>query len=137
MTSAIRATVLAAALALTAGPAHAQPRADATYEVSYQKVADDCAGQGMTMERGQVTVRQQGDEVKVEIAGDGTLTGTHAANGRFKAQGNGAPRGDLASRLSVSGRASGAQIQLIFIAEFHRDKKPVCTQSWSGKGKRR
>jgi len=121
-----------------AGSALAQPRASerSTYEVSYQSVADDCAGQGMTLARGQVTLRQTGEQIELEVAGAGTLSGTRGAQGRFKAQGKGALRGDLESRLSVSGRADG-QIQMIFIAEFYRGKKPVCTQSWSGQGRRK
>lgn len=121
-----------------AGSAFAQPRASqrSSYDVSYQSVADDCAGQGMALERGQVTLRQTGEQVEIDVAGAGTLRGTRGAQGRFKAQGTGALRGDLESRLSVSGRADG-QIQLIFIAEFYRGKKPVCTQSWSGQGRRR
>ncbi len=121
-----------------AGSALAQPRAAerTTFEVTYQSVADDCAGQGMTLDRGQVTLRQNGEQVDIDVSGVGTLRGTRGAQGRFKAQGSGALRGDLESRLSVSGRADG-QIQMIFIAEFYRGKKPVCTQSWSGQGRRK
>ncbi|HTM19159.1 MAG TPA: hypothetical protein VL172_01580 [Kofleriaceae bacterium] len=116
------------------GVAHAQPRAG-SYEVSYQAVADDCAGQGMSLAKGTVSLSQPRDsQLEVDIAGAGKLSGTRNANGRFKAQGPGSPAGDLTVRLSVSGRAGADDIQLIFIAEFYRGKKPVCTQSWSGQG---
>jgi hypothetical protein len=133
----LRPTLILAGIAVTAGLALAQPRGGSSYDVTYQSVADDCSGQGMSMSKGLVTLSQTGDRVTVNLAGAGSLTGSKNANGRFKAQGAGAPAGELEARLSVSGRAGADEIQLIFIAEFYRGKKPVCTQSWSGQGRRR
>jgi len=130
-------SIVLASVVAVAGTALAAGGGSASYEVRYQQVADDCNGQGMTLEQGEVSVRQgAADDIEVALAGVGTLKGTRSANGRFKAQGVGSPRGDLTAHLSASGRAGDA-IQMIFIAEFYRGKKPLCTQSWSGQGRRK
>lgn len=139
----LRAGMCAAALALLslAAPAGAQSKGTTTYAVTYMQVADDCEGKGMSMSKGEVSVITSGQgKVRLELAGVPPLEGNQAEKrgmSRFKAQAA-APtkKTGISGRYSASGRVGKGKLQMVFIAEFYRGKKPLCTQSWSAQGTR-
>ena len=113
----------------------------ATYAVTYLQVADDCEGKGMSFDKGDVVLASGKGKVTVTVPGVPPLEGTQTqkrANSRFKAQAA-APtsKPGISGRYSASGRVGKGKIQMVFIAEFYKGKKPLCTQSWSAQGNRK
>ena len=67
------------------------------------------------------------------------LSGTVSRGGKFQAE---VKRGKTAisgvdGRYSIAGRVDGTAIQFLFIAEYYRADKPLCTQSWTATGARK
>jgi hypothetical protein len=134
--------LLAAGCLLLAAPADAQRRApDGTiagdYEVKFEQVANNCTDIGMNLSRGTITVTERANRrVDLQIPLVPGLTGTTSGGGKFKAQ---APRGrtgiqGVDGQFSAAGRVDDGLIQMVFIAEYYKGKKPLCTQSWNVSG---
>ena len=119
--------------------AHAQRAATVTYDVTFEEVTNNCPSQSMSLDRGTVRIRAEaGKQVAVDIANAPTMKGTRGRGGKFKAEARGAAALEGATgKYSVAGRANEAEIQILFIVELYRGKKPLCTQSWSATGKRK
>jgi len=126
--------VLAAALALLSRSAHADEAS--TYRVAYMQVANDCNKDGLTLSKGDVVVKGgTGNTLTVAIPGVPVMKGTRTTSGKFKAESRGASdRPGVQGKFSSSGRASKGSLQMVFIVEFYRGKRPLCTQSWSATG---
>ncbi len=131
----LTAAVLAAALALLSRSARADEAS--TYQVTYLQVANDCTKDGLSLSRGAVEVKSGAkDSLTVAVPGVPVMKGTRTASGKFKAESRGATdRPGVQGKFSSSGRVSKGSLQMVFIVEFYRGKRPLCTQSWSATGK--
>lgn len=127
--------VLAATLALFSRSARAD--GTSTYQVTYLQVANDCNKDGLTLSKGEVVLKGgSGDTFTVTVPGVPVMKGTRTTSGKFKAESRGATdRPGVQGKFSSSGRASKGSLQMVFIVEFYRGKRPLCTQSWSATGK--
>lgn len=144
------AAILAAALPFAGvGPAAAQPRPSpspaptrvaGTYAATFQAVSNNCKDTGMSLREAPVEISQSGERaVMVTVPSVPLMRGVVNRGGKFKAdtkKGKTAIAG-LDGRFSVAGRVDDKGIQLLFIAEYYRAGKPLCTQSWNASGPRR
>ena len=131
--------VTLAGVVLLGGTSIAAAQGNGSYSVKYEQVADDCEGDGLTLGAGAaVAVSGANDKLVVTIAGVTPMRGRRAADGQFKAlsQGPGA-KPDLRGKYSVSGKTVRDSIEMVFIAQFYRGKRPLCTQSWTVSGARK
>ncbi|HWM84352.1 MAG TPA: hypothetical protein VNO33_00915 [Kofleriaceae bacterium] len=145
MTSTVRAALAGAAILSLglAGGAAAQPqqapRVAGKYSATFQEVANNCSGVGMSLRSATVELFQAGERsVQVTVPSVPIMRGVVSRAGKFKAE---AKRGKTAidgvdGRFSVAGRVDDKGIQLLFIAEYYRGKRPMCTQSWNASGPR-
>ena len=121
-----------------AGSAAAEPGDVAgTYTVTFANVANNCHEDALKLERSRLTLETRGDDRLVaRIPGVAAMTGTERQGGQFRADvRSGATEIEgTRARYSVAGRVRGGDIQLVFIAEYYRGDRPLCTQSWSGSG---
>ncbi len=144
------AAILAAALPLAGlRPAAAQPRPPrseaptkvaGTYAATFEAVSNNCSGTGMSLREAPVEISQSGERaVMVTVPSVPIMRGVVNRGGKFKAdtkKGKTSIAG-LDGRFSVAGRVDDKGIQLLFIAEYYRAGKPLCTQSWNASGPRR
>ena len=143
-----RARFLAAmtfALVVGAGAASAQPktgeavRVAGSYKASFSSVANNCDGVGMNIASAQVELHESaGRKVSVTIPAVPIMKGSVNRAGKFKAS---VKRGKTAiqgvdGRFSAAGRVAKDNLQLLFIAEYFKGDKPLCTQSWNASGPR-
>lgn len=113
-----------------------------SYAVTFEEVSNNCgvAGIGMNLGSAKVAVSQPhgGHAVQVTIPSVPIMSGTASKGGKFRAV---ARRGKTAiqgvdGRFSVAGRVDRKGMRVLFIAEYYRGKKPLCTQSWNASGPR-
>ncbi|SRR6266545_1043672 len=134
----------ALAILLLAGPpASAQPgqapRVAGKYAATFQEVANNCSGMGMSLRTATIELSQSGERsIQVTVPGVPIMRGTISGAGKFKAD---AKRGKTAiegvdGRFSVAGHFDDKGIQFLFIAEYYRAARPLCTQSWNASGTR-
>jgi hypothetical protein len=131
--------VAAALLLWGVSAAQAQQAGSVTYEVTFEEVTDNCPQGGMSLNGDTVRIAAKGGKkIAVSISGVPTMNGTRGRGGKFKAEARGPAAIEGASgKFSVGGRANESEIQILFIVEYYRGKKPLCTQSWSAAGKRK
>jgi hypothetical protein len=129
--------LLASAILLGfASSADAQPTSG-TYQVKYEAVADDCDGEGLTLSAGAARVQSDSGKLTLSLDGVAPMKGRQAADGQFKAQAQGAgAKPDLRGKYSASGKTVRDSLEMVFIAQFYRGKRPLCTQSWTVSGTR-
>ncbi|HLU64924.1 MAG TPA: hypothetical protein VKZ63_01530 [Kofleriaceae bacterium] len=137
----ITAVLALAVLGVVATTASAQDKETArvagTYKATFDQVANSCSGVGMNLSSATVEVTQSGRRVTVTIPSVPIMKGTATKAGKFRAT---VKRGKTAiegvdGRFSVAGRVEKGEIQFLFIAEYFRGKRPLCTQSWNATGK--
>ena len=114
-----------------------------TYAVRFEEVSNNCgpAGIGMNLGSAKVAVSEShgGHAIQVTIPSVPIMSGTASKGGKFRAV---ARRGKTAiqgvdGRFSLAGRVDGkGSMKVLFIAEYYRGKKPICTQSWNARGPR-
>lgn len=115
------------------------PRVAGKYSASFAEVSNNCSGVGMSLRDTTVELSQSGDRtVQVTVPSVPIMKGVVNRGGKFKAE---ARRGKTAiegvdGRFSVAGRVDDKGIQLLFIAEYFRGARPMCTQSWNASGPR-
>jgi len=115
------------------------PRVGGKYTASFQEVANNCSGMGMNLRSAAIELSQSGERnVQVSVPGVPIMRGVVSRAGKFKAE---AKRGKTAiqgvdGRFSVAGRVDDKGIQFLFIAEYYRGGRPMCTQSWNASGPR-
>ncbi|HTE52708.1 MAG TPA: hypothetical protein VK698_17770 [Kofleriaceae bacterium] len=143
--------LIAAALPLAGGaraaaaqprpaPARPEPRMAGKYAATFQEVSNNCNGMGMSLREVTIELSQSGERAMVvTVPSVPIMRGVANRGGKFKAD---ARRGKTAiqgvdGRFSVAGRVDAKGIQLLFIAEYYRGTKPMCTQSWNASGPRR
>ena len=126
----------------TTASAQKQPptaRVAGKYRATFQDVANNCSGVGMTLRSSTIELHQSGERnVQVTIPAVPIMRGVVSRAGKFKAE---AKRGKTAilgvdGRFSVAGRVDDKGIQFLFIAEYFRGSRPMCTQSWNASGPR-
>jgi len=139
---AVLTVVLAASLggaARAQAPAQSAPRVAGTYAATFQEVANNCSGIGMSLRQAPVELSQGKDrDVQVSVPSVPIMRGVVTSAGKFKAE---AKRGKTATqgvdgRFSIAGRVDDKGIQFLFIAEYYRGSAPLCTQSWNATGGR-
>ena len=130
--------VTATLLLWDASAVRAQNATSATYDVTFEEVTNNCPAGGMSLNSNQVRITAKGGKkISVDISGAPTMNGARGRGGKFKAEARGPAAIEGASgKFSVAGRANATEIQILFIVEFYRGKKPLCTQSWSAAGTR-
>jgi hypothetical protein len=116
------------------------PRVAGKYAATFQEVANNCSGMGMNLGSATIELSQSGERaVQVMVPAVPIMRGVVGKAGKFKAD---AKRGKTAiqgvdGRFSVAGRVDDKGIQFLFIAEYYRGTRPMCTQSWNASGPRR
>jgi hypothetical protein len=149
MRSTLRAGLALAGLSIGLGAAaQAQPRPSrpatakvaGKYAATFLEVANNCSGMGMSLREATVELFQSNERaVQVTMPSVPIMRGVVSQAGKFKAE---AKRGKTAiegvdGRFSVAGRVDDKGIQFLFIAEYYRGARPMCTQSWNASGPRR
>ena len=115
------------------------PRVAGKYAATFQEVASNCSGIGMSLRSSTVELSQSGERnVQVTLPSVPIMRGVVSRAGKFKAE---AKRGKTAiqgvdGRFSIAGRVDDKGIQFLFIAEYYRGNRPMCTQSWNASGPR-
>jgi len=135
--------VLALALAVGAGPSSAQdkdaPKLAGKYTAKFSSVANNCSATGMSLSTASVEVSQEkGRNMSVTIPSVPIMTGLVSRGGKFRAvtkRGKTAIEG-VDGKFSAAGRVEKGVIHFLFIAEYFRGEKPLCTQSWNATGPR-
>jgi hypothetical protein len=125
------------ALATFASPAAAEGDVGGSYEVVFTEVADNCDQDALTLARSPLFIdKRRADQLVVRLPGVPAMTGSERRGGQFRAEVSSrhSPIPETRARYSVAGRVREGQIQLVFIAEFYRGDRPLCTQSFSGVG---
>ena len=138
------AALLPAAVLGLAATASAQSRSEpevaGTYEVKFEQVANNCSGVGMNLASARVVLdKGKGRGVSVTVPSVPIMTGRASSGGKFRAsvkKGKTAIEG-VDGRFSVAGRVEKRTVQFLFIAEYFRGARPLCTQSWNASGPRR
>lgn len=142
------ALLVAGLVAAVGGVAHAQPRGTSkpaakvagTYDAKFEQVANNCSGVGMNLATSSVDLSQSAPKrVSVTIPSVPIMGGSVNKAGKFKAavkRGKTAIQG-VDGRFSIAGKVDKEGVQFLFIAEYFTGPKPLCTQSWNGKGPRK
>ena len=141
----VRAVFAGCLLALAgAAPAAAQKRADVpvagAFDVRFDEVSDNCKDTGMNLLRSTVELGEpKKGKVDVTIPMVPFMKGIVSRGGKFKAEIKRGKTGieGVDGRFSVTGRVEGDKVQFLFIAEYYRGEKPLCTQSWNAAGSRK
>ena len=143
----MRTTVLAALfLVLCTQVAGAQKKGDGgkavvgTYEVRYEEVSSNCSSTSITMARGtlDITSAKKGKQLVVDIQRFPLMYGTPGKGGKVRASSKIAPSSidGVDGKFSVAGRVDEGLIQLVFVAEYYVDNKPLCSQTWNVTGQK-
>lgn len=109
------------------------------YSATFQEVANNCSGIGMSLRASTIELFQSGERnVQVTVPSVPIMRGVVSRAGKFKAE---AKRGKTAiqgvdGRFSVAGRVDDKGIQFLFIVEYYQGTRPMCTQSWNASGPR-
>jgi hypothetical protein len=130
----LSATVALLLLALAA-PSHAQEITGA-YDVKYEEVANNCNKTGMSLGRGKLRVRRDNKLLVVDIERIPLMSGSPSKSGAVRATSKIGPTSidKLDGKFSVAGRADGATLELVFVAEYYVKGAALCTQSWNVTG---
>lgn len=127
-------------LALTAGPGlvSAQDNVMAgSFASTFEKVVDNCKDVGAKLNKEKIVVTQNGKLLMVKIPALPSMKGKVGKRGKLRAE----AAADTASpairaQYGLNGRITGNKLQAVLVAEFFKNDKPECTQSWSVSGKR-
>lgn len=132
-------TFLSASVALLllaiAAPSHAQEITGA-YDVKYEEVANNCDKTGMSLVRGKLRVRKDNKQLVVDIERIPLMSGSPSKSGAVRATSKIGPTSidKLDGKFSVAGKADGAALDLVFVAEYYVKGAALCTQSWNVTG---
>lgn len=126
------------------GPADAQrrkkppaetPSVAGSYAASFDEVANNCDATGMKLERATVQVTQDGRSIAIGIPKVPTMRGRLGRRGKLRAEVP--PGANARGRFAISGRIDDEELHMVFIAEYYRGEKPLCTQSWNVTGRKK
>lgn len=134
-------TAVAALSILAVGTdAQAQPSGVAgSYDVTVSNVANSCKSDAVELaEKTAVAITTDVKDITIKLPNAPDLQGPLRKRGRFKATGVSKSADNTRSgNFSATGRANNGSIRMVLIAEFFKDGKAQCTQSWNIVGKRR
>jgi hypothetical protein len=107
-----------------------------TYPSSFEKVIDNCQGNGMDLKSETVALAQTGKKLRVTIAALPSMAGKVSRGGKVRAE---LKRGETRrqgtrARYSLKGSVTSAKLQAVLIIEYYRNSKPLCTQSFKLSG---
>jgi hypothetical protein len=125
--------------ALSATPrAYAQNGAmTGKFASTFEKVVDNCQDIGAELSKAKVVVSRNGKLLTVKIPSLPDMKGKIGKRGKLRAEATGASESSgIRGQYGLNGRITGNQLQAVLVAEFYKDDKPQCTQSWSVIGKR-
>lgn len=106
------------------------------YAVEFSKVVDNCGGKGLKLESATLKVSQAGDTLTISIPNIPKLEGKVGRLGKLRANSqNIAMDKGMSSRFGINGRVTGNSLRGVFMAEYFKGNKALCTQSFSVKGK--
>lgn len=134
--------VLALALC-SGGAAQAQKRPDqpvaGKFAARFDLVSSNCKDTGMNLDRAPVSLEEPArGRVAVTMPMVPDMSGVVSRGGKFKAEARRGKTGieGLEGQFSIAGRVEGDTIQFLFIAEYYKGGKALCTQSWNASGPR-
>lgn len=140
----ITKTVIAVALlaTLAASPvASAQTQGVAgSYDVSVSVVANSCKKAHFRLaDKASLSVSTDIKDILLQLPQVPDLRGPLRKRGRFQARGTqrGTGSGYDSGNFSATGRANSGSIRMVLVAEFYKDGRAQCTQSWNIVGTRR
>lgn len=124
-------------LVAVAAPSHADD-ATGTYDVKYEEVANNCAKTGMAMAKGTLVIRKEKNQIVVDIQRIPLMSGSISKSGAVRATSKIAPTSieKVDGKFSAAGKADGATLELVFVAEYYVKGSALCTQSWNVTGTR-
>jgi hypothetical protein len=110
-----------------------------TYEVRYEEVSTNCSTTLISLARGQLEVTKKGKQIVVDISRFPVMYGSPGKGGKLRASSKIASSSieGIDTKVSVAGRVDEGLIQLVFVAEYYVNKKPMCSQTWNVSGKRK
>ncbi|HVV87530.1 MAG TPA: hypothetical protein VHE35_31030 [Kofleriaceae bacterium] len=138
-TNLLMAFLVAASAALPAvASADASDSLVGRYDVAFEQVTSNC-DQGLTLAKASMAIEKKGAGVSVDLPKVATLTGKAPKAGRLKAA-SAVARTSVAGldgKFSIAGSIDDAgHVDAVFVGEFYKDAKPICTQSWHVTGTR-
>jgi hypothetical protein len=109
-----------------------------TYEVKYEEVSSNCSTTSISLTRGTLEITKAKKQIVVDIQRFPLMHGTPGKSGKVKATSKIAPSSidGVDGKFSVAGRVDEGLIQLVFVAEYYVDKKPLCSQTWNVTGQK-
>jgi len=133
-----------AALLLAAAPLAGAQKGDkpadvaGTYDVRYEEVSSNCSTTSIALARGTLDITKKGKQVIVDIQRFPLMYGAPAKGGKVRATskvGKSSIEG-VDGKFSVAGRVDEGLIQLVFVAEYYVEGKPLCSQTWNVSGQK-
>jgi hypothetical protein len=132
---------VAATLLAFAAPASAQEAgATGSYNVKFQEISNSCTEVGLALSKGTLAISRAGKQaLEVKLPQVPVLRGKARKGGKFKVAASKSPTAlsGVDGSFSAAGRRDESSVQLVLVAEYYRDGKPLCTQSWDVSGARR
>lgn len=130
---------------LVPGLAAAQPGStvqgsSATYDVKYEEAMNNCTNVGMSLTKGKLSIESKSaTAVEVRLDSLPLMSGPAPKGGRMRAASKQGPTviAGLNGQFSLAGRVDGDGVQLVLVAEYFSEKKPLCQQSWNVSGSKR
>ena len=116
-------------------PALAQNK---SFNVAFSPVSNNCKAAGASLSKQTVAVDRRGKGIlTLTVAELPVLRGKLRRGGKFRAKTRKAPSKTpgVTARYSAGGSVDKKEIRFLFIAEYYKAGKPLCTQSWSAAGK--
>jgi hypothetical protein len=141
--SVLAGLLVLASIAIPASRAGAQKKGDTasavgSYEVRYEEVSSNCSQTSISMTRGTVDISKKGKQLVVDIQRFPFMYGVPGKGGKIRASSKIASSSieGVDGKFSVAGRVDEGVIQLVFVAEYYVDKKPLCSQTWNVSGQK-
>ena len=127
-------------LALSATPATLRAQESSmtgSFACTFEKVVDNCQGVGAKLNKAKLLIAQNGKLLTIKIPALPDMKGKVGKRGKLRAEATGTTEiPGIQARYGLNGRVTGNQLQAVLVAEFFKNDKPQCTQSWSVSGKR-
>jgi len=108
------------------------------YDVRYEEVSSNCETTSIAMSRGTLDISKRKGKLVVDILRFPLMYGAPAKGGKVRASskvGKSSIDG-VDGKFSVAGRVDEGLIQLVFVAEYFVQGKPLCSQTWNVSGQK-
>ncbi|HET6612217.1 MAG TPA: hypothetical protein VFG83_09520 [Kofleriaceae bacterium] len=139
MRTGLTIAVAVVALATLSASVRADEGVRGTYAVRFDKVVDNCKQTGIGLSRADVKLAGSPRALTVTVPMMPVMRGRVGKAGKLHAKAKKGKTGiaGVTGSFSISGRVKKRSIEVVLIAEYFSGDKPLCTQSWTGTGKRR